>query len=165
LLSAQYRSEMDFSLELLAETKVRLDAFYNALREVQDVPTIDVDVKEHPFYQALLDDLNTPIALGELRAIARDLNKAEATDKPRLKSLLIKAGDLIGLLQQDPEAWFMQASSGQVTGEQVEALIAERIQAKLDKNFGRADEIRDELLAQGVILEDKGKTNTQWRRE
>ena len=165
LLSAQYRSEMDFSLELLAETKVRLDAFYNALREVQEVPTIDVDIKEHPFYQALLDDLNTPIALGELRAIARDLNKAEAADKPRLKSLLIKAGDLIGLLQQDPEAWFMQASSGQVTGEQVEALIAERIQAKSDKNFGRADEIRDELLAQGVILEDKGKTNTQWRRE
>lgn len=165
LLSAQYRSEMDFSLELLTETKVRLDAFYKALREVQDVATIEVDVKEHLFYQALLDDLNTPIALGELRAIARDLNKAEAADKPRLKSLLLKAGNLLGLLQQDPEAWFMQASIGQITGEAVETLIAERIQAKLDKNFGRADEIRDELLAQNVILEDKGKTNTLWRRQ
>jgi cysteinyl-tRNA synthetase len=164
LLSAQYRSEMDFSLELLTETKVRLDAFYKALREVQDVEIIDVDIKDQPFYHALLDDLNTPVALGELRAIARDLNKAEAADKPRLKSLLLKAGEQIGLLQQEPEQWFMQASSGEVSSDDVDALVAERIQAKQDKNYGRADEIRQQLLEQGVILEDSGAT-TQWRRE
>ncbi|MEC8426843.1 MAG: cysteine--tRNA ligase, partial [Pseudomonadota bacterium] len=139
LLSAQYRSEMDFSTDLLDETRARLDSFYAALRDVKDVDTVDVDVKTESFYKALLDDLNTPIALGELRDIARDLNKASDEDKPRLKSLLLKGGELLGLLQQDPEQWFTEtASDEEISADDIEALIAERQQAKLDKNYGRA---------------------------
>jgi cysteinyl-tRNA synthetase len=165
LLSAQYRSEMDFSTDLLDETRARLDSFYAALRDVKDVDTVDVDVKTESFYKALLDDLNTPIALGELRDIARDLNKASDEDKPRLKSLLLKGGELMGLLQQDPEQWFTEtASDEEISADDIEALIAERQQAKLDKNYGRADKIREELKTLGVVLEDS-REGTKWRRE
>jgi cysteinyl-tRNA synthetase len=164
LLSAQYRSEMDFSTDLLEETKARLDAFYGALRDASDIATVDVDIKSEPFYAALLDDLNTPVAFGELRQIARDLNKADDGDKPKYKSLLLKAGELLGLLQQDPEQWFTDAGADGISAEEVEALIAERVQAKLDKNYGRADEIREELKVQGVVLEDS-REGTKWRRE
>lgn len=165
LLSAQYRSEMDFSTDLLEETKSRLDAFYSALREAKDVPVIDVDVKAQPFYAALLDDLNTPVALGELRQLARELNKANESHKPQCKSLLLKAGELIGLLQQNPEQWFTDSGNAdQISAEAIEALIAERVQAKLDKNYSRADEVREELKAQGIVLEDS-REGTQWRRE
>ena len=165
LLSAQYRSEMDFSTDLLDETRARLDSFYAALRDVKDVDTVDVDVKTESFYKALLDDLNTPIALGELRDIARDLNKASDEDKPRLKSLLLKGGELLGLLQQDPEQWFTEtAGDEEISADDIEALIAERQQAKLDKNYGRADKIREELKTLGVVLEDS-REGTKWRRE
>ncbi|MYM62529.1 cysteine--tRNA ligase [Pseudomaricurvus sp. HS19] len=164
LLSAQYRSEMDFSVDLLEETKARLDSFYSALRDAAEEPTIDVDIKGTAFYAALLDDLNTPIALAELRQIARELNKADDADKPQLKSLLLKAGELLGLLQQDPEQWFTGGAGDQISADEVEALIAERVQAKKDKNFARADEIRAELKAQGVELEDS-RDGTKWRRE
>lgn len=165
LLSAQYRSEMDFSIDLLEETKARLDAFYSALRDVKDVAVVDVDIKSQPFYAALLDDLNTPVALGELRQLARELNKAEGADRAVLKSLLLKAGELIGLLQQDPEQWFTDGGkAGEISAAEIEALIAERVQAKKDKNFARADEVRETLKAQGVVLEDS-REGTQWRRE
>lgn len=165
LLSAQYRSEMDFSIDLLEETKARLDAFYSALRDVKDVAVVDVDIKSQPFYAALLDDLNTPVALGELRQLARELNKAEGADRAVLKSLLLKAGELIGLLQQDPEQWFTDGGkAGEISADEIEALIAERVQAKKDKNFARADEVRETLKAQGVVLEDS-REGTQWRRE
>lgn len=165
LLSAQYRSEMDFSTDLLEETKARLDAFYGALRDVKDVPLVDVDIKSQPFYAALLDDLNTPVALGELRQLARELNKAEGEQKAVFKSLLLKAGELVGLLQQDPEQWFTDSGkAGEISADEIEALIAERVQAKKDKNFARADQIRESLKAQGVVLEDS-RDGTQWRRE
>ena len=73
-------------------------------------------------------------------------------------------GGLLGLLQADPEAWFT-ASVREVgpTAEEIEALIRERIAAKANRNFQRADQIRDDLEAQGVVLED-GPDGTQWRR-
>ncbi len=165
LLSAQYRSEMDFSGELLDETKARLDAFYSALRDAKDVAVIEVDVKAEPFYAALLDDLNTPVAFGELRQLARELNKADAADKPKYKSMLLKAGELLGLLQQDPEQWFTDTAGEQgISAEDIETLIAARVQAKLDKDYARADEIREQLKADGVVLEDS-REGTKWRRE
>lgn len=165
LLSAQYRSEMDFSTDLLEETKARLDAFYSALRDAKDIALVDVDIKSQPFYAALLDDLNTPVALGELRQLARELNKAEGAEQAVYKSLLLKGGELLGLLQQDPQQWFTDSGkAGQISAEEIEALIVERVQAKKDKNFARADEIRETLKAQGVVLEDS-REGTQWRRE
>jgi len=166
LLSAQYRSSLNFSADLLEQSRASLDGLYGALREVQDIELDNEVVLEgEGFYAALNDDLNTPIAIAELHALAKQLNKAAAAEKPALKARILAAADLLGILQQDPEQWFQQArSDSAINAEAIEALIAERQQAKLDKNYARADQIREELAAQGVVLEDS-REGTSWRRE
>jgi len=166
LLSAQYRSELDFSRELLDQSKHSLDHLYIALREVQDVVADDsVGLAGQPVYDALLDDLSTPIALGELHQLAKSLNKATDEEKPVLKGLLLKAANLMGLLTEDPETWFSTTVGEEgISAVEIETLIAERAQAKKDKNFARADEIRNQLSEAGVVLEDSAQ-GTKWRRE
>lgn len=166
LLSAQYRSELDFSVDLLTQSKSSLDSLYGFLRDAQDVAVdASVDIKSHALYAALLDDLNTPIAISELHQMAKALNKADGEEKVRLKSLILKAGELMGLLQQDPEQWFTSSVSDEgISADEIEAQIAARVQAKLDKDYAKADEIRQELLSQGVVLEDS-REGTKWRRQ
>ncbi|SHG25159.1 cysteinyl-tRNA synthetase [Microbulbifer donghaiensis] len=165
LLSAHYRSELNFSADLLDQAWRSLDSLYGALRETEAVPAAEVDLGSSAFMAALEDDLNTPIAISELHQIAKDLNKAEAGDKARLKGLLLRAGEMLGILQQDPEAWFQQVRGGEsISAEEIEQLIAERAQSKKDKNYARSDEIREELKSKGVVLEDS-REGTKWRRE
>lgn len=166
LLSAQYRSELDFSVDLLTQSKSSLDSLYGFLRDAQDIEVdADVDIKSHPLYAALLDDLNTPIAISELHQMAKALNKADADEKVRLKSLIIQAGKLMGLLQQNPEQWFTSSASQEgISAEDIEAMIEARVQAKLGKDYARADEIRQQLLSEGVVLEDS-REGTKWRRQ
>ncbi len=165
LLSAHYRSPLNFSVELLEQAQSTLDSLYNTLRAVEDIELdMDVPLADEPFYAALNDDLNTPIAIAELHAIARDLNKADAADKPRLKARMLAAGNLLGILAQEPEEWLQAAGAeGDITADEIEALIEERQQAKASKDFARADQIRDDLAAQGVVLEDS-REGTKWRR-
>ncbi|WP_323844011.1 cysteine--tRNA ligase [Microbulbifer magnicolonia] len=165
LLSAHYRSELNFSADLLDQAQRSLDSLYGALREAESVAAAGVDLSGSAFMAALEDDLNTPIAISELHQIAKDLNKAEAADKAHLKGMLLQAGEMLGILQQDPETWFQQARGGEsISAEEIEQLIAERTQSKKDRNFARADEIREELKAKGVVLEDS-REGTKWRRE
>ncbi|WHI46537.1 cysteine--tRNA ligase [Microbulbifer sp. VAAF005] len=166
LLSAHYRSELNFSADLLDQAWRTLDTLYGALRETEAVEAEAADLNGTAFIKALEDDLNTPIAISELHQIARDLNKADEVDKARLKGLLLAAADMLGILQQDPEAWFKQARGGDegISAEEVEALIEERAQSKKNRDFARADEIREELKSKGVVLEDS-REGTKWRRE
>ncbi|AWF81898.1 cysteine--tRNA ligase [Microbulbifer sp. A4B17] len=166
LLSAHYRSELNFSADLLDQAWRTLDTLYGALRETEAVEAEAADLNDSAFIKALEDDLNTPIAISELHQIARDLNKADEADKARLKGLLLAAADMLGILQQDPEAWFKQARGGDegISAEEVEALIEERAQSKKNRDFARADEIREELKSKGVVLEDS-REGTKWRRE
>ncbi len=165
LLSAHYRSPLNFSAELLEQAEATLGSLYSTLREVQDVPVdMDVVLAGEAFYQALCDDLNTPQAIAEIHALAKQLNKASDDEKALLKAKLLAAGDLMGILGQDPEAWMQGGVDEDAIGaDEIEALIAERTQAKLDKNYARADEVREELLARGVVLEDS-REGTKWRR-
>ncbi|MBN8431862.1 cysteine--tRNA ligase [Microbulbifer salipaludis] len=166
LLSAHYRSELNFSADLLDQAWRTLDGLYGALRETQDVEAATADLNDSAFMAALHDDLNTPIAISELHQMARELNKAADADKPALKGQLLAAAAMLGILQLDADAWFKQSRSGDdvISEGDIEALIAERQQSKKDKNFARADEIREELKAQGVVLEDS-REGTKWRRE
>ncbi|WP_444890000.1 cysteine--tRNA ligase [Microbulbifer sp. DLAB2-AA] len=166
LLSAHYRSELNFSADLLDQAWRTLDTLYGALRETAVVEAQAADLTDTAFLKALEDDLNTPIAISELHQIARDLNKAEDADKARLKGLLLAAGEMLGILQQDPEAWFKQARGGEetISAEEIEVLIEERVQSKKNRDFARADEIREELKSKGVVLEDS-REGTKWRRE
>ncbi|MFT4822609.1 MAG: cysteinyl-tRNA synthetase [Halioglobus sp.] len=165
LLSAQYRSPLNFTVELLDQAETTLSSLYSGLREVLDVEAdMNVELASEAFYAALNDDLNTPVAIAELHALAKELNKAEPDQKPRLKGRLLTAGGLLGILQQNPEQWLHGAASEDfISAEEVQTLIAQRQQAKLDKEYGLADEIRQSLVKQGVVLED-GRDGTKWRR-
>jgi cysteinyl-tRNA synthetase len=166
LLSAHYRSPLNFSAELLEQAETTLGGLYSTLRDVQDIELdVEVPLVDEPFYQALNDDLNTPVAIAAIHALAKQLHKASAGEKPVLKARILAAGNLLGILEQDPEAWLQGGvSDDSISADAIEALIAERQQAKLDKHYARADEIRQELLEQGVVLEDS-REGTQWRRE
>jgi len=165
LLSAHYRSEADFSKELLEQAKMSLDSLYLSLRENRNIAAdTDFDPQSSPLFKALCDDINTPIAISELHQLSKQLNKASDEQKAVLKGQLLKGGELLGLLQQDPGQWFTESNSeGEISAAEVEKLIAERQQAKLDKNYARADEIRKQLTEQGIILEDS-RAGTSWRR-
>lgn len=165
LLSAHYRSPLNFSAELLEQADTTLGGLYSALREVEHI-SVDADVAlaDEPFYKALNDDLNTPVAIAELHALVKQLHKAPDAEKAGLKARILAAGNLLGILAQDPEEWLQgDSADGAPTAEEIESLIAERQQAKVDKNYARADEIRQELLAQGVVLEDS-REGTRWKR-
>ena len=166
LLSAHYRSDLNFSKELLENSKTQLDSLYGALRETRKISAnLSVDISDQPAYQALCDDLNTPIAIRELLQLAKSLHKAANSEKPFIKGLLLKTAGILGLLREDPEKWFKTTASAQgVTEPVIESMIATREQAKQDKNYILADKIRDTLLEQGVVLEDT-PNGTNWRRQ
>jgi cysteinyl-tRNA synthetase len=119
------------------------------------------------FVDAMNDDFNTRVALAGMYDLVRDLNNAKA--EPRLAKNLagqLKAlGLILGVLQENPEEFLQAGGDDVIAAEEVERLIAERIQAKADKNYGRADEIRKFLLEQKVVLEDSKAGGTLWRRE
>ena len=104
------------------------------------------------------------MAIAEVHALAKQLNKASACEKPVLKARILAAGNLLGILEQSPQEWLQGGVSDDViAAEAIDALIVQRQEAKLAKDYGRADEIRQDLLAQGVVLDDS-REGTQWRR-
>ncbi|MGO1120852.1 cysteine--tRNA ligase [Rhodovibrionaceae bacterium A322] len=159
LLSGHYRSPLDITREKIAESKSQLDRLYGALRggEVAGEQSVSPEV-----LAALHSDLNTPLAVSHLHDLAGQINKADEADKAALQSSLKAGAALLGLLEKDAEAWFQGEAAGG-DGAEIDALVAERADAKKAKNFARADEIRDQLAAQGIVLED-GPGGTTWRK-
>ncbi len=168
LISSHYRSEIDYSQESLQEARSGLDRFYNALKDFADVAPADPAVLQNSTYYdrfvlAMDDDFNTREALSVMFDLVRALNaESDGAIKQRLAAELTALGGLLGLLQQNPSDYLH--GIGPVDGTEIEALIAERLQARKDKNFALSDKIRDELKARGVVLED-GPGGTTWRRE
>ncbi len=159
MLMSHYRDPLDWTAERLGEARHALDRFYLALR--QPPPAVPAELPERVL-AALMDDLNTPLALAALHDILGALNKAaEPAERARLKGELLAGGALLGLLQQDPQAW-LQGEGGEAA--EVAALIAERNAARKSRNFARADEIRTGLAIKGIVLEDRPDGTTDWRR-
>jgi cysteinyl-tRNA synthetase len=162
LLSAHYRQPLDWSDATIEQSIRTLDRLYGTLR---DLAGIDAAAGDLPaaIEEALCDDLNTPNALAEISRLAGEARKADTlADKQRLKSDLLAAGAILGLLQQPPAAWF---SRGSEAGDEsrIQALVDERTAAKQSRDFARADAIRQQLAEQGVLIEDTAQ-GVRWRR-
>ncbi len=170
LISSHYRSPINYSEDNLVEAKAGLDRFYSALRGYEAVSlakneVLSADKYYQRFVDSMNDDFNTREALASMFDLARALNAEKDADKAEQMASILKAlGGVLGLLQSKPEDFLQQASGDSMSAEQVEKLIAERAAAKSDRDFSRADQIRDELVAAGIVLEDS-PAGTKWRRE
>ena len=165
LLSTHYRSPLDWTDELLSSSKKSLDRLYRALDELDDVAVVDskavnaeLTVK---FEQALSDDMNTPLAMSELHVLAKQSNiETNAGRRAELKTALIECSEQLGLLQAKPAEWFGASVDDTAM---IDDLLQQRQQARLDKDYARADEIRDQLLAMNIEIIDKAE-GTSWRK-
>jgi cysteinyl-tRNA synthetase len=164
LSRVQYRSIMNYSPELLNESKTALSRLYNALLGLNTLttpPNFD-DKYGMAFAQAMNDDFNTPEAFAVLFEMANELNK---TRDLKLATQLKALGNVLGILQREPSVFFTldhQHEKG-LTAAAIETFIEARATAKKNKDFNTADNIRKELLSAGVVLEDT-KQGTVWKR-
>jgi len=164
LLSAHYRQPLDWSEEALVRAQRTTDRVYGVIRDANTkFGPLEAQTVSEKFMSTLLDDLNTPEALAELNNEARRLANAEDADAARISAgKLLAAGALIGLFQQDPESWLAGDTEG-LDDALIDQLIEERNTSRKQKNFARADEIRVQLQAMGISLEDVAD-GTRWRR-
>ncbi|MDP0562079.1 MAG: cysteine--tRNA ligase [Candidatus Endonucleobacter sp. (ex Gigantidas childressi)] len=166
LISSHYRSPVNYSEDSLKEAGIRLERLYISLNWL-DIKNIDAPKGsefERRFFQAMDDDFNTAEALAVLFDLVRELNRVRSVDQKSalpLAALLVSLGGVLGILQNDPEA-FLQGSG--VDGIWVQDMINQRVAAKKVKDFAGADRIRKELAKKGIILEDS-REGTTWRIE
>jgi len=168
LSSVHYRSYIDYSEDSLKEARSALERFYQALRGVElNDAALDNDFDAR-FYAAMDDDFNTPKAMAVLFELVTELNIASregSEDAGKLAAQLKRLAGVLGLLQQDPDAFLKgEDKEGELGAAEIETLIEQRAQAKKDRNFADADRIRDELADQGIILKDS-REGTTWYRE
>ena len=161
LLRGHYRQPLDWSDAAVTQSISTLDGWYRVLRDLAGVP-VDGELPVPASVEAALcDDLNTPQALAELSQLADAARQAGSDDEKReAKAALLGGGALLGLLQQDPEMWFKGASND-FDAAAIDALLVERQEARATRNFKRADEIRNELAAKGIMIED-GAGGARW---
>lgn len=172
ILTSHYRSPLNYSDEQLDEASLALTRFYTALRglSLQQGETEVGLTYQTRFEEAISDDFNTPIALSVLFELAREINRQKLIDVSVAEQLAAKLqllGQILGILEGDPEEFLKSAdrqSAQGLTDDEIENRIQERLEAKRNKDWPMADQIRDELNQQGIILEDVGG-GTSWRRE
>jgi len=161
VLGTHYRSPLDFSDDALDVAKASLDRLYETKRRLQNVATVSGSLDE-AFIAALNDDFNTPEALAELFECSRRINKGLNADEDvaEYATAFDAMASLLGIVQANADVWFQGDMDD---GAAIEVKIAERAEAKKSRDFARADAIRSELLAQGIVLED-GALGTTWKR-
>ncbi|WP_417500673.1 cysteine--tRNA ligase [Marinobacter sp.] len=169
LVSSHYRSQVDYSEDNLAEAGRSLARLYHALRGIEPMRSEDVPETEHDqrFVELMNDDFNCPGAISVLHGLANDINQhrreGREDEARQAARVMIRLGDILGILQQNPDAFFQAGTGGELTAEDIEAKIQARADARKAKDFAGADRIRDELAEQGIILDDS-REGTSWRR-
>ena len=162
LLRGHYRSEINYTWELLNDARASLSAFYTTLRDVPpDAVTLDPQnpyVKR--FFDAMNDDFNTPMAVAVLHELRGEANRTKSS---ALSGVLRALGETLGFFRQDPASFVRGHALDIDDAARVEALLAARAAAKKNRDFAEADRIRQSLTEAGIVLED-GPQGTTWRR-
>ena len=165
LMSGHYRSQLNYSEDNLKQARAALERMYTALRDLPAAEAAGGDEQVARFVDAMDDDFNTPEAYSALFDLVREINRQKAEDinvAAGLGARLRELGAVLGILQQDPDA-FLKGNDADEEVAEIEQLIAQRNQARADKNWAAADAARARLTEMGIVLEDSaGKTS--WRR-
>ncbi|MFV9875514.1 MAG: cysteine--tRNA ligase [Rickettsiales endosymbiont of Dermacentor nuttalli] len=161
LLSTHYRKPLDFNNKSLEDAQKSMDSFYRTITKYPNINNDNVEI-DNRAYSAICDDLNTPEVVSILHVLTKDINKeTNETQKLKLIEIFKNSANFIGLLTFTPTQWFQNINDNSLL---IEQKIVERTHAKLSKNWQLADQIRNQLKEQGIILEDTGDGQTLWRK-
>ena len=163
LLSAHYRQPLNWTKEIIDQNSKMLDRFYRSLKDLQDIETSSESISEE-IMESLLDDLNTPKVLAKLNTLSNTLSSANSEEKRNIKNNLIAVGKILGVMQEDPNIWLGYNQTANPEKEEIERLINQRNEARRNKDFKLADQIRDKLKSKGIEIEDT-KNGTIWRKD
>ena len=161
LLSSHYRQGLDWNEKVIHQAKKLLDKLYKILLdlELEDL----VEIQNSDWINPLMDDLNTPGFIANINVLIKDYSSSPEKQKSTLKSKLILLGSLMGILQEDPKSWFeINQSNKDFNKEEIDNLISERNEAKINKDYAKADMIRDELMNKGIEIMDSS-SGTSWK--
>jgi cysteinyl-tRNA synthetase len=170
MISAHYRSHIEYSQEQLALSKAALEKFYLTLRGLLPSTIKPNDsIFEQRFIAAMDDDFNTPEALAVLFDLTKEINKLRSHSLEQASSLgalLQYLGKILGILNSEPEKFLQNLTSNNpdITSAQIEEKIDLRKKARENKNWDLADQIRLELVQLGIVIEDS-TTGTTWRKQ
>jgi cysteinyl-tRNA synthetase len=169
ILRAHYRSPVNYSDATLDEAAQGLERLYISLQDAdvsQTAPLMDTWVEQ--FHAAMNDDFNTAEAIAVLFGLSTEANKARQQNTmdeyQELAHTLRHLGGYLGLLQRNTQD-FLRRGDLQLSESEIEGLIEERRLAKINKNFALADQIRQDLLGKGIVLEDQAQGKTGWRKQ
>lgn len=168
ILNSHYRSQLNYSTEQLDAARAALTRLYTAVRGLPAAEVASQSEFESRFRNAMDDDFNTPEAISILFELASEINRVRKaqgdTAAAPLGRLLQHLAGMLGLLQDEAESWFKGSAGDKgLDDAAIEALIQQRLAARKGKNWAESDRIRDELKAQGIVLEDAAG-GTTWRR-
>ena len=169
LVSSHYRSPLNWSEQAMDRSASALQRLYTALQGL-DLAAARMRVNsvyERAFNAAMDDDFNTPVAIRTLFDLAREINRIKRENPSaaaELGRLLARLGDVLGILQAEPETWLRGAGSEPLDTARIESLVAARNRARAERNWAEADRIRDQLSAMDIAVED-GAGTTLWRVE
>jgi len=170
ILSSHYRSPLNFSDANLDNAKNAITKLYTSIRGLKSSTASTDEISQRLDYEqrfdaALDDDFNTPIAISILFEISKQINLEKEKDidfASALSGLLVRLGGYLGILQNNPEDFLKQGV--QLSDEEIDQKIKDRNLARSEKDFALSDQIRNELEAHGIILEDSAE-GTSWRRK